>query len=84
MKSIRVTFKDADEQTFVIALSDTLAFERQTGKSILDLESEKPLMSDWLWMAWRQHKKLNNQIRPFDMWLDSIEDVEIKNTDPKG
>lgn len=84
MKTIRLTFKDETNQNFVIELSDTLAFERQTGKSILDLESEKPLMSDWLWMCWRQLKKENGATKPFDMWLESIDDVQMENTNPKG
>lgn len=83
MKSIRVIFKDETEHTFIIELSDTLAFERQTGKSILDLESDKPLMTDWLWMCWRQLKKENATIKPFDVWIESIGDVEMKNSNPK-
>jgi hypothetical protein len=84
MKTIRITFKDETETEYLIELSDTLAFERQTGKSVLDLESDKPLMSDWLWMCWRQAKRENAQTKPFDMWLETIGDVNLTNTIPKG
>lgn len=82
MKSqITIKYNSGDEATYVAQPPEYAKWEKATGKSISELSG----MWDILFLAYNAMKReaAGKPVKSFDIWMDTVADVDVDNQDPK-
>jgi hypothetical protein len=82
MKSqITITYNSGDQATYVAQPPEYAKWEKATGKTLNELSG----MWDILFLAYNAMKRelAGKPVKAFDIWMDTVADVEIENQDPK-
>jgi len=74
---------DGEESLLTTLPADFIAWERHTKRKISDL-SEGIAMEDLAFLAYSIIKRQGVIVKPFDSWINSIEDIEPKEEAPKA
>lgn len=82
MKSeITIKYNSGDEATYVAQPPEYAKWEKTTGKSLKDLGG----VWDILFLAYNAMKReaAGKPVKSFEVWMDTVADVEVENKDPK-
>jgi hypothetical protein len=82
MKSqITITYSSGEQATYIAQPPEYAKWEKATGKTLNDLSG----MWDILFLAYNAMKRelAGKPVKAFDIWMDTVADVEIENQDPK-
>jgi hypothetical protein len=86
--SIKVAFTDAaGEQkvdTVTTALSTVVAWERHFRRKASEFGSGQIGLEDITFLAWHRLTVLKREGRPFDEWLESVDEVEVVEVADSG
>jgi hypothetical protein len=77
--NIDVTYTDGSGADVSVSAPDFVAFEREFDRSVAKFASEIRF-TDICWLAWYRLGK-QGDARPFDTWIESVENVEIGGSD---
>lgn len=83
MKSaITIKYNSGDEATYIAQPPEYAKWEKATGKTLSQLSG----MWDILFLAYNAMKResAGKPIKSFEVWMDTVADVEIENQDPKA
>lgn len=83
MKSaITIKYNSGDEATYIAQPPEYAKWEKATGKTLNQLSG----MWDILFLAYNAMKResAGKPIKSFEIWMDTVADVEIENQDPKA
>lgn len=80
---IRITYIDETTAEAGVRISDRYAWEQKFKKSISEFE-KNPALGDVLWMAHRALARTEQSLAPFEVWVNSVEDFDILESDPKS
>jgi len=80
-KEITITYTSGDKATYVAYPPDFVKWERETKKSLKDFEG----ITDILLVAYYAMKResAGQAVKPFDIWTESIVDIDVAKLDPK-
>jgi hypothetical protein len=74
--NFEVTYADGTKAPSTATIADQCAFEKEFNKSIAELASAFR-MTDMAWLAWHGLRRLNAGTPDFEVWLDSVDSVEM-------
>lgn len=80
-KEITITYASGDMATYVAYPPDFAKWERETKKSITEFSG----IWDILFVAYSAMKReaAGKAVKPFDIWTESVVDIEVGGNDPK-
>ena len=81
-KEITIKYASGDMATYVAYPPDFAKWERETKKSITEFNG----IWDILFVAYSAMKReaAGKAVKPFEIWTESIVDIEIGGNDPKA
>lgn len=79
--NLRVTLNDGSAVDTIATTADLVDFEEQFSRSVARLEVELRL-TDICWLAWRSLIRQTKTSMDFKPWLDTIDGVELMDTEP--
>lgn len=79
--TLRVVRPGGDEKTYAIIPKVVVAFERQFGVGIGRAFQEQQKAEHLYWLAWKAEQASGAVVKPFDDWLDNVNDVELIEDD---
>lgn len=83
MKSqITITYNSGDQATYIAQPPEYAKWEKATGKSITEIAG----IWDIMFLAYHAMKReaAGKPVKSFDIWLDTVADVETEHHDPKA
>ena len=80
---IRITYVDTTVADALIRISDRYAWEQKFKKSISEFE-KNPALGDILWMSHRAISRTTEGTAPFEVWVNQVEDFDLRDSDPKS
>lgn len=83
MKSqITISYNSGDQATYVAQPPEYAKWEKATGKSLGELGG----VWDILFLAYNAMKReaAGKPVKSFEVWIDTVADVDVENQDPKG
>jgi len=80
---LKVTTTEGQVSNLTAIVPDFVAWERHSKKKISDLSSGIG-MEDLAFLAHSVLKRTGEQVKPFDGWINSIELIELADSDPKA
>jgi hypothetical protein len=81
-KEITISYQDGEQATYIAYPPDFTKWELHTKKSISDFTG----MHDILWVAHSAMKReaAGKPVKPFDVWIESVVDIEVGTDSPKA
>lgn len=82
MKSaITIKYNSGDEAVYIAQPPEYAKWEKATGKSLNELGG----VWDILFLAYNAMKReaAGKPVKSFEVWMDTVADVEVENRDPK-
>lgn len=81
---ITIKFNNGDEATYVVNPPDWAKWEQKTGKNIR--QNDEIGMNDLLFLSYTSMIRTTNakQVKPYETWILSVEDIEVGEADPKA
>ena len=79
---INITYNSGEQATYVAQPPEYAKWEKATGKNITELGG----MWDILFLAYNAMKReaAGKPVKAFDIWMDTVSDVDVVNLDPKA
>jgi hypothetical protein len=74
---------DGEETTLTALVPDFIIWERHSKRKISDLAAGIG-MEDLAFLAYAVLKRTGSNLKPFDSWINSIENIEPIEEDPKA
>lgn len=80
-KEITIKYSSGDTATYIAYPPDFVKWERESKKDIVDFSG----LTDILLVAYFAMKReaAGKAVKPFDIWTESIVDVDVAKSDPK-
>ena len=73
--ALNTSYTDGRPATLAVAsAADLVAFEREFDRSVAKFETELRF-TDLCWLAWHALHRTGKTTEPFDVWLDTIDQV---------
>lgn len=81
--NLTIEYNSGERATYVAAPPEWVKWEAKTGKTIQ--QAENMGMSDLLFLAYNAMKREagGKPVKPFDIWVETISDVEAESANPK-
>lgn len=73
---MRIIFNDGNTKECTAIFADFVAFERTWNRSVTKFETELRL-TDIAWLAWKTQIRCKNIQEQFDIWLESVETIDV-------
>lgn len=82
---ITIKYNAGDEATYVAQPPEWAKWEKATSK-VISQASENLGMWDLLFLAHSAMKReaAGKPVKPFDVWMETVADIEVGNSDPKA
>lgn len=80
--TLRVTTTDG-AQDYGVRPKTVVEFERQFGMGVGKAFSTEQRAEHIYWLAWRSIKDSGETVKPFDGWLNEVQDVEMLEGDDR-
>jgi hypothetical protein len=81
--TLEVKTTDGEETTLTALVPDFVAWERHSKRKISDLAAGIG-MEDLAFLAYSVLKRTGVNVKPFDGWINSVENIEPIEEDPKA
>ena len=78
---MRIVFNDGTTKDCTAIFADFVAFERTWNRSVTKFETELRL-TDIAWLAWKTQIRVKNIQEQFDIWLESVETIDVIAEEP--
>lgn len=78
--TLRVTV-DGETNEYTVGPKVQVAFEREWKTGLPKAFSTEQRMEHMYWIAWKAQHAAGVPVKPFDSWLDSVENVEVVEGD---
>ena len=81
---ITIKLNNGDEATYIVNPPDWAKWEQKTGKNIR--QSDEIGMNDLMFLAYTAMVRSSGskQVKPYETWMLSVEDIEVGEADPKA
>lgn len=79
--NLRVTTADGSAREYEVRPKTVVEFERQFGTGIGKAFQTDQKAEHIYWLAWRSVKDSGQVVKPFDGWLDEVQNVEMVEVD---
>lgn len=80
--NLRVTTTDGSRD-YEVRPKTVVAFEREFGMGVGKAFQSEQRAEHIYWLAWRAVKDSGTVVKPFDGWLDEVQDVEMLEADDR-
>ena len=80
--NLRVTTSEGSRD-YGVRPKTVVEFERQFGMGVGKAFSNEQRAEYIYWLAWRAIKDSGETVKPFDNWLDAVQDVEMLEGDDR-
>jgi len=81
--TLEVKTTDGEETTLTALVPDFIIWERHSKRKISDLAGGIG-MEDLAFLAYSVLKRTGSNLKPFDSWINSVENIEPIEEDPKA
>lgn len=81
--NLQVQFEDGTSKEITANAADLVAFEDKFNISIARLGAESKL-SHLMFLAWHASKRQKMTDKPFEAWLETVENIGDSDEDPKS
>lgn len=81
--TLEVKTTDGEETTLTALVPDFIIWERHSKRKISDLAAGIG-MEDLAFLAYSVLKRNGKNLKPFDSWINSVENIEPIEEDPKA
>lgn len=78
--TLRVTV-DGETNEYTVGPKVQVAFEREWKTGLPKAFSTEQRMEHMYWIAWKAQHAAGVPVKPFDSWLDGVENVEVVEGD---
>ena len=82
---ITIKYNSGEEGTYIAQPPEWAKWEKATSK-VISQASENLGMWDLLFLAYNSMKReaAGKPVKPFDVWMETVADIEVGNSDPKA
>lgn len=81
--ALRLTFADGTTAEVVCNAADLVAFENNFNVSVSSLAGDNSKIGHLLWLAWKSQTRTKATNLDFEVWLDTVDNVEGSESSPK-
>ncbi len=83
--AITIKYNAGDEATYIAQPPEWAKWEKATSK-VISQASENLGMWDLLFLAYNAMKReaAGKPVKPFDVWMETVSDIEVGDSDPKA
>lgn len=82
---ITIEYNSGDQAIYVAQPPEWSKWEKATGKTIVEAENKIGIW-DLMFLAYNAMKReaAGKPVKPFDVWMDTVSDINVGDTDPKA
>lgn len=84
---LTISYSSGEQDSATVLPPEWVKWEKQSGRKVTDINEGNFLgMSDLTFLAYHAIKRENapSPMKPYDVWIETIHDVDVERLDPKA